>query len=51
MKASEYFREQAKECRSAALQNGQSEEVRALRQLARYYDDQASKLDPPRSRH
>jgi len=51
MKESDYFREQAKECRSAASQNGRSDEVRALRQLARYYEDQAAKLDPPRSRH
>ena len=51
MKESDYFREQAKECRSAATQNGQPEEARALRQLARYYDDQAAKLDKPASRH
>ena len=51
MKESEYFREQAKECRSAALKIGQAEDARALRQLARYYDDQAAKLDKPASRH
>lgn len=51
MKESDYFREQAKECRSAAIKNGQAEDARALRQLARYYEDQAAKLDRPVSRH
>lgn len=51
MKESEYFREQAKECRSAAMKNGAGEDARALRQLARYYDDQAAKLDRPAARH
>jgi hypothetical protein len=45
MKESQYFREQAKECRSAALSNGRSDEARALRQLARYYEDQAVKSE------
>jgi hypothetical protein len=51
MKESEFFRDQAKECRAAALQNARSDEVRALRQLARYYDDQAAKVEAPKSRH
>ncbi len=51
MKESEFFRAQAKECRSAAVQNGRSEDVRALRQLARYYEEQAEKLEKPTSRH
>jgi hypothetical protein len=51
MKESDYFREQAKECRTAAVKNAQGDDARALRQLARYYDDQAAKLDRPVSRH
>jgi hypothetical protein len=51
MKESEFFREQARECRATALQKDRSEEARALRQLARYYDEQAAKVEPPRSRH
>ncbi len=51
MKESEFFREQAKECRAAALQNGRTDDVRALRQLARYYDEQAAKIEVPKSRH
>ncbi len=51
MKEADYFRVQAKECRSAAMNNAQAEEARALRQLARYYDEQAAKLDKPASRH
>ena len=51
MKESEFFRAQAKECRSAALKNGASEDARALRQLARYYDEQAAKVERPQSRH
>ena len=51
MKESDFFREQAKECRSAAVSNGRPEDARALRQLARYYEDQAVKLERPASRH
>jgi hypothetical protein len=51
MREADYFREQAKECRSAAVKNGSAEDVRALRQLARYYEDQAQKLEKPGSRH
>ena len=51
MREADYLREQAKECRSAALQNARAEDARALRQLARYYEDQAAKLETNRSRH
>jgi hypothetical protein len=51
MKESEFLREQAKECRSAAMRNAQAQEARGLRQLARYYDEQAEKLERPTSRH
>jgi len=51
MNESNYFREQAKECRAAATQNGRPEEARALRQLARYYEDQAAKLERPTAKH
>jgi hypothetical protein len=51
MKESDFFREQAKECRSAAMNNGRAEDARALRQLARYYEEQAAKVDRPVSKH
>jgi hypothetical protein len=51
MKESDYFRTQAQECRSAAMQNVAPEDARALRQLARYYEQQAQRMEMPPSRH
>jgi hypothetical protein len=51
MKESDYFRTQAKECRAAAMNNAPADEARALRQLARYYEEQAARVEMPRSRH
>jgi len=51
MKESEYLRTQAQECRAAAMKNVPAEDARALRQLARYYEQQAARSDLPPSRH
>lgn len=45
MKEADFFREQARDCRKQATQAPTPVDRRALRQLADYYDKEASKLD------
>ena len=45
MQESKYFREQAQECRAAAAHAQSQQDARALRQLASYYEKEASRLE------
>ena len=45
MREADYFREQARQCQSAARHAESRNDGRALMQLARYYERQADKLD------
>ncbi len=45
MRESEYLREQARQCLAAAREAESRNDGRALMQLARYYEQQANKLD------
>lgn len=53
MADSEYFKQQAKQCRSIAAGIDNGSDKRALLQLARHYDTQAAQTEKPRmvSRH
>jgi hypothetical protein len=43
MESTEYFRQQARECRSEASKTSDSYDKRALLQLARHYDAQVDR--------
>ncbi len=45
VKEADYLREQARDCRKQAARAATHVDRRALRQLADYYDKEASKLD------